>query len=170
MQKFCSQDWVATTEVRKSELRDHLSSPCGTMDELEKATSRGVRTDREDPNAAVDRDAAEAFANLITTAAKNLNTDAHVGLLSEAHNLGAFPPVPAYLARSEMDDARHNIFYQRLTRALSAPADTRNLLDSATARMPYRCPLSCWSGAYVTDEKRCTILPSVQHAYSLRIP
>jgi hypothetical protein len=67
-------------------------------------------------------------------------------------------------------DKRPGLYHPRygLTRALSAPADTRYLVDSATARIPYRCPLSCWSGAYVTEEKRCTILTSIQHTH--RVP
>src|ERR1700733_13623886 len=49
------------------------------------------------------------------------------------------------------------------TSALSAPADTRFLEESATARIPLRCPASCWRGVKVTDEKRCTRLLSVYH-------
>ena len=44
------------------------------------------------------------------------------------------------------------------TRALSAPADTRFLDESATARMPLRCPASCCRGLKVTDEYRWTRL------------
>lgn len=44
------------------------------------------------------------------------------------------------------------------TSALSAPAETRFFDDSATARMPFRWPASCWSGVKVREEKRCTRL------------
>ena len=38
--------------------------------------------------------------------------------------------------------------------------------DSTMAQMLFRCPSSCWSRAYITDKKRCTILTSVQHTLS----
>lgn len=38
------------------------------------------------------------------------------------------------------------------TRALSAPADTKFLDDSATARIPFKCPASCCSGVNVSEE------------------
>lgn len=44
------------------------------------------------------------------------------------------------------------------TSALSAPAETRFLDDSATARIPFKWPASCWSGVKVSEEKRCTRL------------
>lgn len=54
------------------------------------------------------------------------------------------------------------------TNALSAPAETRFLEDSATARMPLRCPASCWSGVNVKEEYRWTrleyLLVVSQHA------
>lgn len=44
------------------------------------------------------------------------------------------------------------------TKALSAPAEIRCLLERAIALIPFRCPCTCCNGLYVTEEKRCTRL------------